>query len=74
MTDAAHLLVDFASFIISLVALWLSSRPATRTLSYGWHRAGEIIILIIIVVIIVIMRVLHTLTCFLEQISRSGVI
>ncbi|XP_014033087.2 zinc transporter 2 [Salmo salar] len=39
MTDAAHLLVDFASFIISLVALWLSSRPATRTLSYGWHRA-----------------------------------
>ncbi|XP_055732010.1 proton-coupled zinc antiporter SLC30A8-like isoform X3 [Salvelinus fontinalis] len=39
MTDAAHLLVDFASFIISLVSLWLSSRPATRTLSYGWHRA-----------------------------------
>ncbi|XP_041757815.2 zinc transporter 8-like [Coregonus clupeaformis] len=39
MTDAAHLLVDIASFIISLVSLWLSSRPATRTLSYGWHRA-----------------------------------
>ncbi|XP_010898497.2 zinc transporter 2 isoform X2 [Esox lucius] len=39
MTDAAHLLVDFASFIISLVSLWLSSRPPTRTLSYGWHRA-----------------------------------
>ncbi|XP_038822197.1 zinc transporter 8-like [Salvelinus namaycush] len=39
MTDAAHLLVDFASFIISLVSLWLSSRPATPTLSYGWHRA-----------------------------------
>ncbi|KAJ7999945.1 hypothetical protein DPEC_G00199660 [Dallia pectoralis] len=39
MTDAAHLLVDFASFIISLVSLWLSSRPPTHTLSYGWHRA-----------------------------------
>ncbi|KAG7257706.1 hypothetical protein CRUP_027232 [Coryphaenoides rupestris] len=39
MTDAAHLLVDLTSFIISLCSLWLSSRPATHTLSYGWHRA-----------------------------------
>ncbi|XP_039978339.1 zinc transporter 2 [Xiphias gladius] len=39
MTDAAHLLVDFTSFIISLLSLWLSSRPATQKLSYGWHRA-----------------------------------
>lgn len=39
MTDAAHLLVDFFSFIISLLSLWLSSRPATHRLSYGWHRA-----------------------------------
>ncbi|KAM9339850.1 proton-coupled zinc antiporter SLC30A8-like [Symphorus nematophorus] len=39
MTDAAHLLVDFTSFIISLLSLWLSSRPATHRLSYGWHRA-----------------------------------
>ncbi|XP_077446675.1 proton-coupled zinc antiporter SLC30A2 [Stigmatopora argus] len=39
MTDAAHLLVDFTSFIISLLSLWLSSRPATYKLSYGWHRA-----------------------------------
>ncbi|XP_061838598.1 proton-coupled zinc antiporter SLC30A8 isoform X1 [Nerophis lumbriciformis] len=39
MTDAAHLLVDFTSFLISLLSLWLSSRPATHKLSYGWHRA-----------------------------------
>ncbi|XP_076865183.1 proton-coupled zinc antiporter SLC30A8-like isoform X1 [Brachyhypopomus gauderio] len=39
MTDAAHLLVDFTSFSISLFSLWLSSKPATHTLSYGWHRA-----------------------------------
>ncbi|XP_029976612.1 zinc transporter 2 [Salarias fasciatus] len=39
MTDAAHLLVDLTSFIISLLSLWLSSRPATHMLSYGWHRA-----------------------------------
>ncbi|XP_043993641.1 zinc transporter 2 isoform X2 [Gambusia affinis] len=39
MTDAAHLLTDLASFVISLFSLWLSSRPATQRLSYGWHRA-----------------------------------
>ncbi|CAJ1083197.1 zinc transporter 8-like [Xyrichtys novacula] len=39
MTDAAHLLVDLISFIISLISLWLSTRPATHKLSFGWHRA-----------------------------------
>lgn len=39
MTDAAHLLTDLASFVISLFSLWLSSKPATQKLSYGWHRA-----------------------------------
>lgn len=43
MTDAAHLLVDFLSFIISLLSLWLSSRPATHRLNYGWHRAGAVL-------------------------------
>ncbi|XP_021056455.1 zinc transporter 2 isoform X1 [Mus pahari] len=39
MTDAAHLLTDFASMLISLFALWVSSRPATKTMNFGWHRA-----------------------------------
>ncbi|XP_068189337.1 proton-coupled zinc antiporter SLC30A2-like [Antennarius striatus] len=39
MTDAAHLLVDLFSFLISLFALWISSRPATHRLNFGWHRA-----------------------------------
>jgi zinc transporter 2 len=29
-TDAAHLLTDFASFMISLFSIWVASRPATR--------------------------------------------
>ncbi|KAG9511110.1 Zinc transporter 2, partial [Fragariocoptes setiger] len=41
-TDAAHLLTDFASFMISLLAIWLSSRPATRKMSFGWYRAEVI--------------------------------
>ena len=40
MTDAAHLLSDFAGFMISLVALWLATRPATKTMSFGWYRSG----------------------------------
>ncbi|XP_024856485.1 proton-coupled zinc antiporter SLC30A2 isoform X1 [Bos taurus] len=39
MTDAAHLLTDFASMLISLFSLWVSSRPATKTMNFGWHRA-----------------------------------
>lgn len=41
-TDAAHLLTDFASFMISLMALWIGSKPATRRMSFGWYRAEVI--------------------------------
>ncbi|XP_056151515.1 proton-coupled zinc antiporter SLC30A2-like [Lampris incognitus] len=39
MTDAAHLFTDVASFILSLLSLWISSRPHTKTMTFGWHRA-----------------------------------
>ncbi|XP_063168255.1 proton-coupled zinc antiporter SLC30A2 [Candoia aspera] len=39
MTDAAHLLTDFASMMISLFSLWMSSRQPTKTMTFGWHRA-----------------------------------
>jgi len=38
-TDAAHLLTDIASFMISLFALWVAARPKSQKLSFGWHRA-----------------------------------
>lgn len=41
MTDAAHMLSDFAGFMISLFAIWVAMRPATKQLSYGWYRAGQ---------------------------------
>lgn len=43
-TDAAHLLTDFASFMISLFSIWVASRPATRRMPFGWYRAEVIII------------------------------
>uniref|UniRef100_A0A8B9DDS4 Proton-coupled zinc antiporter SLC30A8 n=1 Tax=Anser cygnoides TaxID=8845 RepID=A0A8B9DDS4_ANSCY len=39
ITDAAHILVDLTSFLISLVSLWLASKPPTKQLTFGWHRA-----------------------------------
>jgi len=42
-TDATHMASDLAGFLISLVAIWLSSKPATRRLSFGFYRAGMIL-------------------------------
>uniref|UniRef100_A0A3B4AJW6 Probable proton-coupled zinc antiporter SLC30A3 n=1 Tax=Periophthalmus magnuspinnatus TaxID=409849 RepID=A0A3B4AJW6_9GOBI len=39
MTDAAHLLTDFGSMMVSLFSLWISSRAPTKTVTYGWHRS-----------------------------------
>jgi zinc transporter 2 len=43
-TDAAHLLSDLAGFLISLFAVYISSRPATKRMSFGWHRAGKVLL------------------------------
>jgi len=40
MTDAAHLLSDFAGFLVSLFAIWVGRRAPTRRLSFGYYRAG----------------------------------
>ncbi|XP_068792721.1 probable proton-coupled zinc antiporter SLC30A3 isoform X1 [Struthio camelus] len=39
MTDAAHLLTDVGSMSMSLFSLWVSTRPPTKTMSFGWHRS-----------------------------------
>ncbi|XP_067274012.1 zinc transporter 2 [Pseudorasbora parva] len=39
MTDAAHLLTDFGSMMVSLFSLWISSRPPTKRMTFGWHRS-----------------------------------
>lgn len=38
-TDAVHMLADLTGFLINIVALWLSSKPPTRTMTFGWYRA-----------------------------------
>ncbi|KAJ3639687.1 hypothetical protein Zmor_003031 [Zophobas morio] len=41
-SDAAHLLTDFASFMISLFSLWMATRPSTKKMHFGWYRAEVI--------------------------------
>ncbi|XP_068223400.1 proton-coupled zinc antiporter SLC30A2-like isoform X2 [Palaemon carinicauda] len=39
MSDAAHLLSDLTSFIVSLVAIFIGMQPASRKMNFGYHRA-----------------------------------
>jgi solute carrier family 30 (zinc transporter), member 2 len=66
--DAAHLFSDIAGFLISLVALRLTSRTPTETHSFGFHRAEVIGALLsvsliwamtIFLVVEAVQRVLH---------------
>ena len=38
-SDAAHMLTDFASFMISLFSICMAARPATQRMTFGWHKA-----------------------------------
>uniref|UniRef100_A0A8C5MCR2 Proton-coupled zinc antiporter SLC30A8 n=1 Tax=Leptobrachium leishanense TaxID=445787 RepID=A0A8C5MCR2_9ANUR len=63
VTDAAHLLVDLSSFLISLCSLWLSSKPATQRLTFGWFRAEIVGALMSMMTIWVVTGVLLYLAC-----------
>ncbi|XP_033726550.1 zinc transporter 2-like [Pecten maximus] len=58
ISDAAHMLTDLASFLISLFAIFLASRPATKKLSFGWYRAEILGALMSIVMLWVLTGVL----------------
>ena len=40
LSEAGHNLSDFLALALSLVAVYLQSRPASSTKTYGYHRAG----------------------------------
>jgi cobalt-zinc-cadmium efflux system protein len=39
ISDGAHMLTDAAAMIFSLFVYWVSRRPATPSMSFGYHRA-----------------------------------
>ncbi|XP_048214960.1 zinc transporter 8 [Perognathus longimembris pacificus] len=63
ITDAAHLLIDLTSFLLSLFSLWLSSRPPSKRLTFGWHRAEILGALLSVLCIWVVTGVLLYMAC-----------
>ncbi|PAA67259.1 hypothetical protein BOX15_Mlig017765g2, partial [Macrostomum lignano] len=58
MTDAAHLLTDLTSFLISLLALFLATKRPSRRMSFGWYRAEVIGALVSVLMIWIVTAVL----------------
>ena len=46
LSDAGHNLSDFLALLLSLVAVYLQTRPASSTKTYGYHRAGVLAALV----------------------------
>ena len=46
LSEAGHNLSDFLALLISLAAVYLHSRPANSTKTYGYHRAGVLAALV----------------------------
>src|ERR1700683_2590409 len=46
LSEAGHNLSDFLALALSLVAVYLQSRPASSTKTYGYHRAGVLAALV----------------------------
>ena len=46
LSEAGHNLSDFLALLLSLVAVYLQSRPPSATKTYGYHRAGVLVALV----------------------------
>jgi cobalt-zinc-cadmium efflux system protein len=46
LSEAGHNLTDFVALLLSLVAVYLHSRPPSATHTYGYHRAGVLVALV----------------------------
>ena len=46
LSEAGHNLSDFFALLISLIAVYLQSRPPNSTKTYGYHRAGVLAALV----------------------------
>ncbi|CAH1238679.1 SLC30A3 [Branchiostoma lanceolatum] len=57
-TDAAHVLADVASFLLSLASIRLSSRARTKRMTYGWLRVQVVGSLTSIIIVWIVTGVL----------------
>src|SRR5437016_14092556 len=65
LSEAGHNLSDFFALLLSLVAVYLQTRPPSSTKTYGYHRAGVLAALINAISLIVV-----SFLIFYEAIKR----
>ncbi|KAI1243585.1 hypothetical protein IHE44_0001216, partial [Lamprotornis superbus] len=63
LSDAAHILGDLTSFLVSLFSLWLASKPPTKQFTFGWHRAEILGALMSMIIVWMVTGVLIYLAC-----------
>ncbi|XGW05328.1 hypothetical protein V3C99_016027 [Haemonchus contortus] len=72
VTDAAHLLTDFASMLISLFSVYIASKPPSQRMSFGFHRAEvlgaffSVFLIWIVTGVLVVLAVLRILNADYE--------
>jgi cobalt-zinc-cadmium efflux system protein len=65
LSEAGHNLTDFVALLLSLLAVYLQSRPPSATHTYGYHRAGVLAALVNSATLVVISFVI-----FFEAVRR----
>lgn len=55
MTDALHMLTDLSAIILTLLALWLSSKSPTRRFTFGFHRLEVLSAMVSVLLVYVLM-------------------
>ena len=51
MADAAHMFSDLASFLVSLIAIWIGSKKPKKSFTFGYSRAEVLGALLTIIII-----------------------
>src|SRR6266496_1653044 len=65
LSEAGHNLADFVALLLSLVAVYLQTRPPSATHTYGYHRAGVLAALVNAATLVII-----SFLIFYEAIQR----
>ncbi|XP_004639126.1 zinc transporter 4 isoform X1 [Octodon degus] len=55
MTDALHMLTDLSAIVLTLLALWLSSKSPTRRFTFGFHRLEVLSAMVSVLLVYVLM-------------------
>ncbi|XP_023607454.1 zinc transporter 4 isoform X2 [Myotis lucifugus] len=58
MTDALHMLTDLSAIILTLLALWLSSKSPTKRFTFGFHRLEVLSAMISVLLVYILMAFL----------------